>query len=487
VVRYRTVWGFGLAVLLLGFSVTRATVRELLMESAGLDPAALSSTPSIRLLGMGDLSLSVPDESNELNTHDFGGSISGVLEDGERWVAESWLGNHRRTVEHADYGAERRYGHGGFQLIRRWPGRAMGADFEYSYFEDAESDAGWSKIRGPRLSGMFNQRIGPVTAGLILGRESEDEARITPDFFAIRHQQDRWLGQLGVETQCFGMRWGAAWDFERGDVVGKGIDAARFHEDTFTWTRPLNRYSFFALLKPRPGLEGGVRLRGLDRQGSERALVSWSGESPYNPSGTNYSAEAISFFEEESDWDVKTLWRAHGSGGMTVAAEAGYRAWDHRVDEGTEFKGSLRAGRAQRKIYSLGAGASRRVLAGRVLLALEGRGAIEDWVMEEPQPAAADGTSRRASVGAGLEFFATDRLMLRGGFSLFSEDQNIDRPVTLRTGNALSGGLSWVPRGGLLQVQAGVRHERAVPKEEISTNLEKTDETQFALGLRWLL
>ena len=170
-----------------------------------------------------------------------------------------------------------------------------------------------------------------------------------------------------------------------------------------------------------------------------------------------------------------------------MAAEAGYRAWNHRVDEGSEFKGSLRAGHAQRKIDSLGAGVSRRVLDRRVLLALEGRGAIEDWVMEDPQQKAAEGTSRRASVGAGLEFFATDRLMLRGGFSLFSEDQDLDRPVTLRTGRALSGGLSWVPRGGLLQVQAGIRHERAVPQDEVSSNLEKTDETQFALGLRWLL
>jgi hypothetical protein len=474
-------------VLLLGAPVSHATVRELLMQSAGLDPQSLSSAPSIRLIGMGDLDLSVPDESNELNSHDFGGSISGVLEDGEGWVAESWLASHLQTVERPGLGGERRFGHSGFQVIKRWPDRAMGADVDYGFFENSQSDGTWSSIRGPRMSGILNKRIGPATAGLILGRELENESQIGTGFFAVRHKQGRLRGQFGVETLRYGARWGAAWDFERGDVVGKGIDPARFHEDTFAWTRPLNRYSLFALFNPRPGLEGGVRARALNRQSSERVQVSWSGESPYNPSGMKYSISAVTFFEEESDWDLVTQWRWHPAGGNLLAAEAGYRAWDHRVDEGSEFKGSLRAGHASQKTFTFGVGVSRRVFADRVLFALEGRGAIQNWVMEEPSQASADGTSRQASVGAGFEFFASDRLMLRGGVSLLSDDQNTDQPATLRTGHALSGGLSWVPRGGLLQAQAAVRLERLVPQGQADASLDEATETQFAVGLRLLL
>jgi hypothetical protein len=480
-------WGLGLSILLLGAPAGRATVRELLMQDAGLDPQSLASTPSVRLLGMGDLDLCVPDESNEMSAFDFGGNVAGMLDDGELWVVETWLGRHRQTADRSDFSADRRYGHGGVQVMRRWPSRAMGVDVDYDSFEDTEQDGDWSKIGGPRTSAIYNQRIGPVTAGLIVGREKENEARISEDFFTIRHSQGRWTGQFGLTTQQLGIRWGAGVDFERGDVIGKGIDPERYHEDTFTWARPVNRYSVFALATPRPGVEGGVRFRALDREGSESAMISWSGESPYNPSGTNYFADAVTFAEQESDWDLTTRWRVRGSHAMTLAAEAGYRSWDHQVREGDEFKGSLRAGEAEKKVFTAGAGISRRLMRDRVLVGLEAHGAFEDWVEVEALERRSEGTARRVSVGPGFEFFAGERLILRGGFSLLSDDANVDQPATLRTGHVLSAGLAWVPRGGLIQVQAAVRQERLTPDAETATDLEKVDDTQFLVGLRWLL
>jgi len=487
VVRLRMAWGLGLSILLLGAPAGRATVRELLLQNAGLDPQSLASTPSVRLLGMGNLDLSVPDESNELNAHDFGGNIAGLLEDGELWVVESWLGNHRQSADRTGFGAERRFGHAGVQVVRRWPSRAMGADVDYGYFENTERGGDWSKIRGPRMSAIYTQRVGPVTAGLILGREKENEARISGDFFAIRHEQGRVLGQLGLTARRLGIQWGAAVDFERGDVVGKGIDPARYHEDTFTWSRPVNRYSVFALTQLRPGLEGGVRFRALDREGSERAAISWSGESPYNASGTNYFTEAVTFAEKESDWDLTTRWRARDRRGMTVGVEAGYRSWDHEVREGDEFKGSLRAGEAEKKVFNAGAGISRRVLGNRVLVGLEAHGAFEDWVEVDGLSRRTEGAARRLLAGAGFEAFASDRLVVRGGFSLVSDDADVDAPATLRTGHVLSAGLAWVPRGGLIQIQAGMRQERLTPDAETAPDVDQTDETQFLLGLRWLL
>jgi hypothetical protein len=480
-------WGLGLSILLLGAPAGRATVRELLMQSAGLDPQSLTSTPSVRLLGMGSLDVCMPDESNELSAHDFGGNIAGVLDDGELWVVEAWLGSHRETADRADFGAERRYGHGGFQLLRRWPTRAMGVEVEHGSFENSERGADWSKIGGPRMSAIYSQRIGPVTAGLIVGREKENEARISRDFFAIRHSQSRLVGQFGLTAQGLGIRWGAALDFERGDVIGKGIDPARFHEDTFTWTRPVSRYSVFALMTPRPGIEGGIRFRALDREGSERTAVSWSGESPYNPSGTNYFADAVTFAEQESDWDLTTRWRAHGGHGLTLGAEAGYRSWDHEVREGAEFKGSLRAGEAEKKAFIAGAGISRRVLADRVLVGLEAHGTFEDWMLVDASGRRSEGTARRVSMGPGFEVFASDRLVLRGGFSLVGDDANVDAPATLRTGHVVSAGLAWVPRGGLIQIQAAVRQERLVPDAETAADLDQVDDTQYLFGLRWLL
>jgi hypothetical protein len=480
-------WGVALAVVVFGAPPGHATVRELLMEEAGLNPLVLGDTPAIRLQGMGGLDLSVADERNEINAYDFGGSIGGLLDDGERWTAETWLGNHDQTAENPSFSAERRFGHSGLQIVRRWPDRALGADVNYTYFEDTDSRLGWTKVRGPLLSAIVNQRIGPVATGLIVGREAENESRISNEFFTVHHHQDRWVGQFGANVPLGGVMWGAAWSFERGDVIGKGVDPARYHEDTFTWRRPVDRYTLFGIFAPRPWLEGGLRYRTLDRQGSETDRVSWSAESPLNPSGTNYVTEAISFFEEESDWDVTTRWRLHGASESLLGVEARYRGWSHRVEEGREFKGTLRAGFAERKILSVGLGASRRILGSRLLVALEGRAEMENWTDEDQNRLRTEGKARVYTAGSGIEFFASDRLMLRAGVGLFSDDRNTDEPLSLRTGQRIGGGISWVPRGGLVQIQGAVEYRHGAPKDAQATALEESTESQYTVGLRWLL
>jgi hypothetical protein len=471
----------GLLCLLAGSAETGATIREREMRAAGLDPQVLAGVPSIRLQGLGDLDLAVADEANEINANDFGGNVAGLLGDGEGWTVESWLGNHVREASSATDDAQRRFGHSGLHVVRRWPNRALGLQADYAHFDNNERARGWSTIRGPVLSGVFNYRVGPAVAGLRLGRETEDEDRINPDYFSISHEQGRWVGELGVAARAVGVEWGAAWAFQRGAVRGVSVDAARFHEDDFLWTRPLDRYTLYALLRPGERLEGGLRLRTMNREGSERVATSWSAEFPMQGSKADYEGSAVTFYEEESDWDLTTRWRLRTAGDGLLAAEAAVRGWEHRVEEGTNFKGSERAGHDEDRTFSLGAGASRRVLGGRFLVGLEGRGSFDDWKDDS-----AEGQGRRLSLGAGCEFFAGDRLVLRGGASLLADDRDVDLPATLRTGRAISGGASWVPAGGLMQIHLAMRHFRLAPESDAATGLEEIDETRYTLGARWL-
>lgn len=478
------------AVLALSWSPARgSTVIDWLMQQHGLDPQLLEAAPSARLLGFGNLSLAVADESNEVNMHDFGLNIAGVLEDGDGWVVESWLGNHLRSADETPGSVEDRFGNSGFQAIYRSANhnRALGAEVNWEYLETNSHPGDWARVRGPLISALINQRLGPVTAGFMLGRESENEDRQSTDFFSIRHQQSRMRGMLGVGVPLRGWEFGAQWQFLSGDVDGTSADPSRFHEDSFTWSRPEDRYTLAAIRPLGNGrLEGGVRAQFMDREGSEQVRVSWSGDSPENPSNTVYLTDAVTFSETESLVELTSLWRYHLDSNSMFGIQGTFRDWDHEVVEGINFKGSNEPGKWSQRTYELGVGYGRELIAGRLMATLEARGRISDWSITE-ELSKQEATGQTVAAGIGLEYFARSDVALRTGFSLGSNDDDADAPLTLQMRRSVSGGVSWLPRGGLVQAQAGVMYSRWVPKDEADSNVSSEDRTSYILSLRLLL
>lgn len=483
--RRANVWLLGFALLIGLPAPGKATVREWLMERAGINPTVLRSTPSVRLYGMGDPILSVRDEANELNAHDFGGNIAGLLADSDDWVLESWIGNHRQDYERAAFSSERRYGHAGFHAVYRGADRALGAEVNWTYFQSNDADGDWRRVRGPLISALVNQEVGPVTLGLIVGTEHERESLITTDFFGITHKQDRWIGQLGAATELFGLQLGAGWDFEAGEVLGMSEDPDRYHEDSYTWQRPLDRYSFFAILPLRGRLTGGVRASTMDREGDELAEISWSDDSPQNPSGTDYFGEAITFAEEERETRLSTRWRFELQPGTLFGLEVGYRETELDVVEAVNFKGSRRGGyRSDEGLFG-GLGVSGRFFTQRLLVALEGRGALEDWEIADEDGFAETGSARSLGGGLGAEYFVHPYLVVRAGVWAFSHDRDVDRPLTLSLQQSYSGGFSWLPQGGLMQLHGGVRFDTRSP-DESQAPLEDSSVVSYMLGFRLL-
>jgi len=462
-----------------------ATIRELRMAQAGLDPAMLASTPSVRLFGLGGLDLSVPDEANELNVYDFGANVSGLLQDADSWVIQSWLGNHRHALEQGNSSFERSCRHSGIQSVYRGGSAAYGMDINWSYFEGPDSEGNSNRVSGPLVSVLANQVIGPVTLGLRIGSEAENEDHEADDFFGVHHQQSRTVGQIGAHAGLLGLTFGAAWDFARGEVRGKSEDPSRFHSDDLTWTRPVDRYSFFCLLAGGGALEGGVRTSFLDREGSERIAVSWSDDSPQNPSQTDYFGEAVTFWEDERDLEIETRWRVRPNRRMVLGFSGAYRDEERMVIEAVNFKGSLRAGTSAVTSISTGAGLSVRLMDGRLLGIVEGRGEMRDWTSGEAGEFR-EGTARSLLGGVGLEYFLGPTVLVRGGLSLGSRDQDVDEPLTLAMTQAFSGGLSWLGRGGLIQVHAGIRYERFDRKDSQALAVADGNAISYALGLRLL-
>ncbi len=483
---WRVVGIVGLLAIGLWPAEATATVREWLMAKVGIEQSLLRPRPSVRLMGLGDLDIAVADESNELNAADFGDNIAGLLADDEGWVMESWLGNAVQNRETGGVGTERRFGEWGLHVVRSAGDRALGAQIDWTHFETVAPDGDRGSIRGPLISAIVNQRIRGVTLGMRIGTESESESRTVRDFFAITHGQERWIGALGACTRAFGFDLGAEWTFERGDVIGKGIDKARFHEDTFTWKRPLDRYSLFVLLPLRDRVEGGVRVAWYDRRGYETVMASWSDGSPMNPSKSRFIGEAVTFSEEESEFELESRWRVHPAAGTVAGVSATYRSWDSRIEDGVNFKGSEEQGARESRQFTLGVGAQKRLLGGRLSAALEARAGLGNSKTQLPLEET-DGDTRSWLAGCGVEYFASRHVVLRAGLSMDGYDRDVDEPLTLLRGRTVSGGVAWVPRGGLIQVQGAIQHRRTEPADDQATGLEEGDQIRYTVGLRALL
>ena len=468
-----------------GASQAQTTVQAILMEQAGVDPEFLRPSPSVRLAGMGGLSLAVADEANEISVRDFARNAAGYLEDSDSWVVETWLSGNTQLGNRDHFATERRFGGAGVEVIQRSENRALGGLINWTYYQQTDRPGDWSKVRGPVSSALVNQRFGALTLGILLGRESENEDRISEDFFSLKHEQGRWVGQLGAAYAAAGWTFCGAWDFERGDVKARSVDPARFHEDAFHWTRPIDRYSV-AILVPSGPIEGGVRASFMDREGGERAEISWSDRSPWNPSGTNYFADVVTFEETEAESEVLTRWRFHWGAATLLAFEGALRVHDAEVSEGINFKGSRREGASEETSVSVALGASHQLLRGRLLIGAEGRLSQSDWEVST-DTTFEEATAQSGSIRAGVEYFLNPSVVLRGGLLYAASDRDIDAPLSLVRRQGVSGGVSWLPSGGLVQMHGSLSFQKEEPWDDEAVGTESIDETSYMLGLRLLL
>ncbi len=456
------------------------------MRGVELNPSVLRSAPSVRLAGMGDVGLCVADEANELNTHDFGMNVAGVLEDSDRWVVESWMGGTTVVADCLGSSSERRYGNAGSQAVYRSENWALGVDINWTYFEYDDKPGDWGRVRGPVIAGLLNKRFGWVTLGMCIGNESENEDCLSEDAFTVEHSQNRCLGQIGAEMKLGGWVIGGAWDFERGDVEGASEDPARFHRDEFSWVCPVDRYSASIIFPFGEKIEGGIRARIMNREGGETVNVSWSDTWPMNPSKSTYFDNVGTFCEEVTDAELSTRWRFRLGGGMVLGLAGGYWDYEREIQEGVNQKGSDRAGRCSSDGLSAGVGISRSFMTDRLLVAIQARGSQGDLEIVE-EKIGTTGTTRDVRVSVGAEYFPATEFALRLGLQGGSRDRDIDAPLTLSLVSGITGGISWLPRGGTVQVHGALTYMRQERWNERAVDLEDTDDLSYLVGLRLLL
>ena len=465
-----------------------ASVIEQIMAEEGLPVAEIEGPGSTRLDGMGRLELVIPDENNEINLLDYGGNLAGTIFDKDHWSLETWTRYHNLLLDPRDPTRRRfRFLSGGTRVVyRKADQRAIGAAVNYQRLEASPVTGDDVAVRGPVTEAFYNERpFSWLAAAVSLGLNSENEDRVSEDVFSVRHRQGRIEGQVGLAFLLGSYRLGATWDFRRGEITGTSRDPAAFHSDQFVWKRPEDTFSAQAVFLPDGPVRGGAFVRRKAFEGGETARLRWSDRFPDNGSRENFALETTSFLEEEESTTYGTRWFYELGATWRLGGLLSGASGSTLVTEGVNFKGSRRAGETDFDSRRLGAGASGLFLDRRLQAGVEAYLERGD-LTESSVRAAVDRSWQTRSLRVGAEMFWTKSFVVRGGLVTEDLDLDVDRPASRHRGFLYTLGASYLPRGGLWQLDGALGLERRRRAQE--DNEESVLEDVFwSFGVRHIL
>jgi hypothetical protein len=443
---------------------------------------------SARLEGMGGLSIAVPDESNKLDLNHYGGNVSALLweSDAARW--DFWT--HAATILHDsfDAGGVRQRDrvqtneYGGRMAWRSKGRRVLGLDYSYDAINQGTGPLEQSKVRGPMWGVFGGQQVARVVLGGGIHLIGDNQDRTSTDFFAIRHKSSgqRYVGSLAIDAGPLVL--GLQSERQVNQITGDSRDEARFHEDIYTWKRPVETYSGSAVWSFSDVLRGAVRARAQKIDGREDVRISWSDRMPENPARTNILVHAGTFDERGRNYEVGSRWEMRPSEAIFLTADGSIARTSTKIVEGSNFKGSQRAEDSKEHLARAGGAVSYQAPSKRLRVGAEG------WFIRDSRDDAIAATSvvaRTLELRTGAEYFVQDAFAIRAGYLRSAEDEDTSLPRTLGIGNGFSIGGGYFPRGGLYQIDAAIRVEKVLPNYDGNPRSEKR-RTYFSLGARFL-
>ena len=466
--------------------VAQAQFIDFQAEQQGIP---FTDDPSLsRLISMGGLRFVIPDENNEINLADFGGNVAGIAADKDGWSVE-WTYDKLRNTDDASL---TRRSNAFVQrtvvtqemadwtvIYRNGNGRAFGGSYRWDAQSVNVRVGDDSKARGPKVSALWNERIGPFRLGTSFHRFADNEDITSADIYAIRHFSESWIWRFGAATDLLGLQWAGQIDLERNTIEGKSRDPSGFHQDDYRWLRPATKGRLSLLLPEGSDLEAGVNLSFLDRSGREEAEISWSDRFPANPGGFNYDQKLGTFEEDESGLELEARALYWLSWAPRVGGYFRYGDFSSDVVESSNFIGSRRAGSLDRTETVFGGGAATSLWSDRFTLGVEGESRLTTTEAEVARAFSVI-DAREISLRGGIEWFARPNLAFRSGYEYRTTDTDIDAPFTLRAGSAGSIGVGYVPNGGTITVDGYFRYLDQEPSEDGGEN---RDVGQWQLGI----
>ena len=472
---------------------SRAQAQYIAFESdeLGLPFPVQDQVP--RLQAMGGLQWIIPDENNELNLSDFGDNVAGVAADKDGWSIDSWYGQQRHRSDFL-------FSQGGPLLAqsetirqevvnteavyRNGRGRAIGLFYQWDHQEIDRRLGNDSKTRGPRLGGLWNERVWRFDLGARVTAWSDDQTLKTADVFDVSHSSQTWIASFGAITELAGVDLGTQVEINRTRIDGVSRDPSGFHQDDFRWERPSTKFRISAALPPGSNLEAAVNVSFLRLRGNEEVKISWSDRFPLNPSQFLYVKKAPTFKEEEDGVSLEGRALYWLAGELRATVFGRFEDFSANVVEAANFKGSRREQDVEQSTVTLGGGLGTTLLDGKLQIGIEGQGRFQDTKTALIR-SSSDISGRALEGRVGVEWFPRPNLALRGGYGRNAIDTDLDEPFTLQIGNVISAGIGYTPRGGMIRVDAVARLVDRTPDEEGGAELEN-DRIELGLFTRLL-
>jgi len=459
-----TTWWLGVSLvtvaLTTGASPVRAQISSLFLDE--WDIAYRFSQNSARVDAMAGIWASLEDESQEINMWDFGENPAGFILDRDAWTGDFWATASNRdrrtaTIPSSGEGAE-----GGLQISFRSYERALGVEgtLTSATVEGGDGiDFEKHEFSGPFIRLVGNQFIGDnLVFGLGVDLISEEDKVTSPNALAIAHDTDRTNWRLGL-VYFLGDKidLGGTLLLSTNSITGESKDG--LHRDIYDWDRPVTEFGLQGIYGPGSDFQVGVFARRTLLDGGEVLDVSWAREFFLNPTeGFDLELRIPIVDEELTQTTLGGRVLADVGERLQLGGGLTYRATEYDVLAHPTWSRFLSTTDEETTDLEFSAGIgfrphSRLGLYGQIDVGDRSTDSIE---FESTRTIDTSLTGFRA----GVEYFWFNEVALRAGGELLttSVDNAYQGDTTSRERERtrITGGIGWVPRGGVFVLDAAI-------------------------------
>jgi hypothetical protein len=474
---------------------------------AGTGIELIQGPGTIRLAGMGDLTVAIEDENNQVNLYDFTGNVASLALDKNAKNVDSWGSYGKWTDEKDDFRwQDIGVWQGGALVVLRGNGdyaggatistrildlnrvddrsfrKVLRVNFPKSEIAVPESALVSTEITSDAVEGYYTHKVfGKAFVGVRGWGTFDSEAKPVRLRYELTNTANDLGGGVGlVVLPAKWMEVGGNVDLGSQLVEATSTDA--FHDDAYVRKRAILTLSSHALVDFMGKLRGVLNYRHSSFDNDQTLNMNWSERFLLNPQSTASIRRKLRVSSESSAYDFfATRWILSGLGlPITVSGyfdilkeeswlhnENNVLVWIDEYDEALD-EWNLRGG-ASYKITKRGvAGMEVRFNRGR----LENRLPKEEGYVN----------FRVLDIRGGGEYRLLKWLALRAGYSRSKEERNIGVPEGDFNANTISLGAGWFLKNDNLSLDAAFSNKVTKPEQDLGNGRETRNQTLMLYG-----
>ena len=495
-----------LGLLVLAFPIpSSAYLENIWLSGTGVE--LIQGPGTIRLAGMGNLTVAIEDVNNQVDLYDFTGNVASLVMDKTTDDVDSWESYGKWTDQKNDFRwQDIGIWQGGALLVLRGKDRYAGGATLYTRtldvnrvddsnlrkilrvgfptkdFSISDTSLVDTEVNSSSIDAYYaHQVMGKAYLGAHGWGTFDSETRPVKSLYDLKDKVDDLGGGLGLVVLA--TKWlqvGGTVDLGSQIVEARSSDA--FHDDSYTRKRGIVTFSTQALLNFQGKLRGVLNYKHSSFDADQNLNMNWSGRFILNPKADEEIRRKLKISTESDAYNLfATRWIFTGLRlPLTVSAyfdksrdESSLHnlpnvlVWVRQYDEVLD-QWNLRGGAS----YKIGA----KGLAGMEVRF--NRGKLEDLLpLEESLQ-----NFRTVDVRAGGEYRLVKWLALRAGYSVARESRVMGVPEEDFNWNTISAGAGGFLMKDRLTIDAAFVNQVIKPKTDLGDGRETKFQTLMLYG-----